>query len=307
MNIDRIIIIRDKTRLEHLVERFNSKAQAKFYLESNNENFQSIEQENDVFYESLKTIEEQISKRFKFKVLFREFLSTYIFSKDELVVVIGQDGLVVNTAKYINNQLIVAVNPNTTRYDGVLLPFKPNQISTVLERVETDIFKTKTITMAEAVFNDGQRLLAFNDFFIGAATHVSARYSISYGKTTENQSSSGILVSTGVGFSGWMSSVFNMARNISKSQDLEECNYPKTDWSSQKLLFAVREPFLSKATQVSIGYGEITASSTLKIKSQMATNGVVFSDGIESDFISFNTGNSVEIGVAKEKTLLVVE
>lgn len=35
------------------------------------------------------------------------------------------------------------------------------------------------------------------------------------------------------------------------------------------------------------------------------TSGVIFSDGIESDFLNFNSGSIATIGIAKEKARLV--
>lgn len=307
MQFDKALIIRDKTRLEQLIERFNSKAQAKFYIESSGGNFEQYEAEHNTFYNSLKQVQDTISNTLKFKVLDRSFLSTYIFTETDLIVVIGQDGLVANTAKYINELPIIAVNPDPEQYDGVLLPFSPDNVDSALEKINQDSYQIKKITMAEARLHDGQRLLAFNDFYIGAATHVSSRYSITFSGKTENQSSSGIIVSTGAGSTGWLSSVFNMAYNVHKYSHKEEKNVrAKLNWEDDKLIFVVREPFLSNATQIGIGYGTITKSKKLQVESKMPANGVIFSDGIESDFLNFNSGSVVEIGMAKEKANLVV-
>jgi hypothetical protein len=62
--------------------------------------------------------------------------------------------------------------------------------------------------------NDGQRLLAFNDLFIGASSHISARYKISFNQNSEEHSSSGLIVSTPAGSTGWLSSIFNMAYGV---------------------------------------------------------------------------------------------
>ncbi len=43
MEFESVIIIRDKTRLEQLIERFNSKAQAKFYIKSSGGDFDFFE------------------------------------------------------------------------------------------------------------------------------------------------------------------------------------------------------------------------------------------------------------------------
>ncbi len=307
MELDKVIVIRDKTRLEQLIERFNSKAQAKFYLERSGEDFGFYEKEHDTFYNSLCQVEKSIATSFKHKVLFRSFLTTYMFAEGDLIVVIGQDGLVANTAKYVNGLPIVAVNPDKERYDGVLLPHEPENFISAVKSFVNGTFESKKISMAKATMNDGQTLLAFNDFYIGASSHISSRYNLEFGRKRESQSSSGILVSTGAGSSGWISSVFNMTNNINsyfyRQKKEFDCGL---DWEDDKLLFVVREPFLSKMSQISLGYGIISKGNTLKIESKMPNKGVIFSDGIESDFLNFNSGSIVEIGIAEEKANLIV-
>ncbi len=306
MNFERAIIIRDKTRLEQLIERFNSKAQAKFYIERTEGDFEYYEIENDIFYKSLSKIQYTLSKRLKYKVIDRSFLSTYIFTEQDLVIVIGQDGLVANTAKYVNGLPIVGVNPDSERYDGILLKHTPNELDSIIKSILKGDFATKLVTMAKATLNDGQTLLAFNDFYIGAASHVSSRYDIEFKGKREKQSSSGIIVSTGAGSTGWLSSIFNMANNINKQKSNTKRQQSLIRWNDEKLIFVVREPFLSKVTQTDIGFGIITKRQILKIESNMTTKGVIFSDGIESDFLNFNSGSNVEIDIADEKANLVV-
>ncbi len=307
MEFERVIIIRDKTRLEQLIERFNSKAQAKFYIERSEGDFGYYELENDTFYKSLYKIQEVISKRLKYKVINRSFLPTYIFTEQDLIVVIGQDGLVANTAKYVGGLPIIGVNPDSERYDGILLKHNPNTLDTVIKNVLKGDFETKQVTMAKAQLSDGQTLLAFNDFYIGADSHVSSRYDIEFKGKKERQSSSGIIVSTGAGSTGWLSSIFNMANNINRQKsNREKQQQSLIHWEDEKLVFVVREPFLSKVTQTDIGFGIITKRQTLKIESNMPTKGVIFSDGIESDFLNFNSGSHVEIGIADEKANLII-
>lgn len=307
MEFENAVIIRDKTRLEQLIERFNTKAQARFYIERSGADFDLYEQEHSVFYSSLKQVQNSLKKVLKYKVVDRSFVSTYLFSEHDLIVVIGQDGLVANTAKYVNNQPIVAVNPNPASYTGVLLPYSPSTFKNAVNSVMAGTHKVKTVTMAEAVMNDGQRLLAFNDFFIGASSHVSARYKLTHGGETELQSSSGILVATGAGSTGWLSSVFNMTHNVNQYfRPGKKPRQASMDWNASHLLFVVREPYASVNTQVALGFGRIDKDSKLHIESHMAGNGVIFSDGIEADHLEFNTGHSVEIGVAREKAHIVI-
>lgn len=307
MELEKAIIVRDKTRLEQLIERFNSKAQAKFYLERAGEDFEHYEEEHGTFYTALKKVEQQLSSLVKYKVVYRSFLPTYIFAKGDMVVALGQDGLVANIAKYANGLPIVGINPDVERYDGVLLPHRPDNFLSAIKDYINGNWAYKLVTMAKAKMNDGQSLLAFNDFYVGAASHVSSRYTLEFGKGRESQSSSGILVSTGAGATGWISSVFNMTNNINNYFYNQKNNFDsKLNWEDDKLLFVVREPFLSKMSQIDLGYGTITREKTLKIESKMPTKGVIFSDGIEADFLNFNAGSSVEIGIAKEKAHLVL-
>ncbi|MFI1770655.1 sugar kinase [Thalassobellus citreus] len=307
MEFERVIIIRDKTRLELLIERFNSKAQAKFYIEKSEGDFGYYELENDTFYKSLSKIQDTISKQLKYKVINRSFLPTYIFTEKDLIVVIGQDGLVANTAKYVKGLSIIGVNPDKERYDGVLLKHTSDELDVVIKNVLKGDYKTKQVTMAKAQLNDGQTLLAFNDFYIGADSHVSSRYDIEFKGKREKHSSSGIIISTGAGATGWLSSIFNMANNINKIQsNKERSEQSLIRWEDEKLVFVVREPFLSKVTQASIGFGIITKKQTLKVESNMPSKGVIFSDGIESDFLNFNSGSYVEIGIADEKANLII-
>ncbi|MEW4922492.1 sugar kinase [Algibacter sp. 2305UL17-15] len=307
MKFESAIIIRDKTRLEQLIERFNSKAQAKFYIESSGGDFEYFELEHNTFYESLSKIKESITGNLKHKVINRSFLPTYIFTEKDLVLVIGQDGLVANTAKYVNGLPIIGINPDIERYDGILLKHAPSDLNGILKNVMKGNYETKEVTMAKATLNDGQILLAFNDFYIGADSHVSSRYSIAFNGIKEQQSSNSIIISTGAGSTGWLSSIFNMTNNVSGYYNSAKNDCGTTlDWNDNKLVFVVREPFLSKMTETNIGYGIITKNKTLKIESNMPTNGVIFSDGIESDFLNFNSGSIVEIGIADERANLVV-
>jgi len=306
MGIEYAIIVKNKTRLESLIERFNTKAQAKFYIERMGGNFEDYETEHETFHQSLISLQTQLSKLVKNKMVERVYLPSFIFSEKNLIVVIGQDGLVANTAKYSNNCPIIAVNPDKERYDGILLPFDTFDFVQGVENVIANRCNVKTVRFAEAKMNDGQRLLAFNDLFIGVSSHMSARYKITYNNKIEEQSSSGLIVSTQAGSTGWLSSVFNMAYGVTSLFEKNlKAKRPKL--KDDELLFAVREPFQSVKTQIGITAGRIKNLQSLNIESLMPANGVIFSDGVETDFLKFNSGATATIGIAKETAKLVIK
>lgn len=305
MSIEYAIIVKNKTRLETLIEKFNTKAQAKFYIERLGGNFDDYVSEHETFHQSLQNLQTQLSKVLKNKIVERSFVPNYIFSEKNLIVVIGQDGLVANTAKYSKGVPIVAVNPDKERYDGVLLPFDTSNFIYGVEKTLDRSFRYRTIRFAEAKLNDGQRLLAFNDLFIGASSHVSARYKISFNNKTEEQSSSGIIISTQAGSTGWLSSIFNMAYGVAGMFD-KNLKLKRPKLKDNDLLFAVREPFESVRTQIGITTGILKDQNNLTIESLMPSNGVIFSDGIEGDFLKFTSGTVAKIGLANETATLVI-
>ncbi|GHN00593.1 sugar kinase [Cytophagales bacterium WSM2-2] len=306
MTFENTILVIGKTRLEQLIERFNTKAQAKFYIEHSGGNFSDYEQEHETFHRSLDKVVRTIDCFSKHKAIERKFLPNFLFSPKDVVVALGQDGLVANTAKYVNGLPIIGVNPDPHRNDGVLLPYTSDTFEKGLAAVFENQFSCKQVTMAQAKTTDGQTLLAFNDLFVGPASHTSARYKINYDSQSESQSSSGLIVSTGAGSTGWLSSVVNMSNGIHSAFQKSTTDIKlKLKWEEDRLVFVVREPFRSKHSQATLTAGFITSKKPLVLESNMPFNGVIFSDGIESDFLQFNSGCSVEIGIAKQKANIV--
>lgn len=286
-----------------LQDKFQTHAQAKFYVERSGGSIDDIDAEHDEFYHSFEAILAALNGRLKYKVIDRSFLPSFIFAESHLIITIGQDGLVANTAKYVKGQPIIGINPAPARYDGVLLKTQVKTFAQHLQHCLTGSMQLAEITMAELRLNDGQRLLAFNDFFIGPSSHISARYIITHAGRSEEHSSSGLLVSTGAGKTGWMSSVMNMVAGFAGPADLPR--YRDLRWNSPELIFAVREPFVSRQSQASLVWGMIDTENPLQLESRMANSGVIFSDGVERDFLQFNSGAIATVSVAPEKARLV--
>jgi hypothetical protein len=307
---EKIILVTRKTRLEGLVERFNTKGQARFYIEHSGGSFDFYEKEHETYYAALGELRRNLQGLLKLHVIEREFLPNFLFADSDLIVTIGIDGLVVNTAKYLQGQPLVAVNPDPAHIDGVLLPFDVTSGPTAVRRVLSNQCAIKPISMAEARLNDGQTLLAFNDLFIGRHDHISARYRIEFSGRAEAHSSSGLIVSTGAGSTGWLSSLFNMANGMMGGfwgeGEGERLARPSLEWDSDRLIFVAREPFVSKTSSADIVCGVITQENRLTLESAMPEGGVIFSDGVAADYLAFNAGATAVISLAERKTNLVV-
>jgi len=214
--IEQAIVVRDQTALEQLVARFNTKQQARFYIERSGGNFRAYEQAHKQFYQSFRKIELALAKYLKYQVLFREFLPNFIFAENQVVVVVGRDGLVANVAKYVDGRPIIGINPDPRRIDGKLCHFSPVQFERLLKNLHKRLGQVHIIRLAEAKLQDGQRLLAFNDLFIGAKSHISARSELTFRGKKELGVSSGVIVTTGVGATVWLGSIVNMTNEINQ-------------------------------------------------------------------------------------------
>lgn len=299
----RFILVIRKTRLQELIERFNTWPQAKFYLEHNHVEVDDYLNEHDLYQRQLVQAESILKSLGRFQLLEKKLLPSYQFSKQDIIVVIGQDGLVANTLKYLKGQPVIAINPDPARWDGKLLPFEISQLQEVVTKTLKGQVEQKSVTFAHATTNDGQSLLAVNDLFIGPKSHTSARYLLNWNGEQEFQLSSGIIISTGLGSTGWFQSILAGAQAIMGGN-----NHPLAQgfsWEESKLQFSVREPFLSKTTGTRWVFGTIEPSSPLAVESLMPDNGVIFSDGIEDDFLQFNAGCIVTVKIADVRGLLV--
>ena len=327
MNMERltehkIILVLRKTRMEELIAKYNTINQAKFYIEHLGADFSDYVNEHENYQLCRHQLEATLQRLGRVQIVDRSFLPNFIFGPQDIVVALGQDGLVANTLKYLDRHSLIGVNPDPKRWDGVLLPFNVKDIALIVPEVFANRRKIQEVTMAKAELNNGQILYGVNDIFIGPKSHTSARYIIKLHDKQEQQSSSGVIVSTGLGSTGWFKSLLaganaianvksNLKSNL-KSSLKAKPNFNDTvdnvspPWDADYLNFTVREPFPSKTSSASLVFGKITPNSNLRITSQMPENGVIFSDGIEADYLEFNSGIVAEISIAEKKGHLIV-
>ena len=305
--MNKIVIVRRKTRLEDLKRRYNTIEQARFYVEHLGADFNDYEEEHNNYLLALETVKKAAADKARILEIDRDYVPNMIFGADDIVIAVGQDGLVANVMKYLDGQPLIGVNPDTKRWDGDLLFFEAGDMERVLPNVINRNFNVKKISMGKAETKDGQVLYAVNDFFVGIKNHTSARYHICYNNLVENQSSSGVIISTGLGMTGWHKSVMAEFRGMAKAFNLPEIKDKKYEWDNDELVFQVREPYPSKFTQAELVYGKVDKKDTLTFTSLMSEDGVVFSDGIQDDALAFDAGMEVKITVADRIGRLVKE
>jgi len=306
----RIVIVTKRTHLQDLLERFVTEAQARFYLEHMGLSFSDYEDAHTAYAGAMDAVVAALPSTPRHVIVDRALLPMFAFEERDLVVTLGGNGLVVNVAKYLDGQPLVAVNPDPRRHEAILVPFRVDGFRSQIRSIVEGRMEIRPVTMAEARLNDGQILLAFNDLFVGRRDHASARYRIEVDGRAEEQSSSGVIISTGAGSTGWLKSIVDGALRIVRiccpeAKGLPAAINTRFDWSADWLRFAVREPFTSSRTGAGIIFGVVGSGEAIRIISRMPEGGVIFSDGVFDDAIAFNSGAIVEIRVSARKASLV--
>lgn len=293
-NTPRAVFVSRETDYEQLLARHATREQARFFLDTRGQRLEDVEQRHNAFYATLRNLRGSLPETWRQTSVRRVDLDRFLFAPEDVIVAVGQDGLVANVAKYLDGQPVIGVNPAPDLYDGVLVRIAPSQFAHLVHASAAGRAQAEQRTMVEAVLDTGERLLSLNEIFVGHHSHQSARYRIEVADAAENQSSSGMIVASGTGSTGWARSIM-AATSDAVTLDPEE----------RAVAFFVREPFPSIATGTSLRFGKLTGAA-LAVVSRMNEGGVVFADGIEQDFLVFDWGRRVTIGPATRTLCLVV-
>lgn len=290
----RIVIVRRETDLDRVRATHASMATARFVLERRGLSLEAVEAEHAAFTEVLRRVRAAIPADWRQAMLMRAEVERFVFGPEDVVVAVGQDGLVANVAKYLTGQTVVGIDPRPGRNAGVLVRFRVEAAKEAIAAAAAGRLTLEARTMAEVRLESGERLTALNEIYLGHRTHQSARYRIAFEGASERQSSSGLIVATGTGATGWASSI---ARATGRRLDLAP--------TDAKLQFLVREAWASPSTGADLVAGTVTRAP-VTITSEMDEDGTIFADGIESDRLAFPWGRIATVAVAEQRLMLGV-
>ena len=290
----RAVFVTRETDYELLVARHATRDQARFFLETRGQRIEEVEARHHRFHAVLTSARAAVPAEWRQTLVKRADLDRFLFAADDVVVPLGQDGLVANVAKYLDGQPVIGVNPAPDLYDGVLVRIAVERLAKLFSASLAGAAAIERRTMVQATLAGGETLTALNEIFVGHRSHQSARYQIVIGDTAEDHSSSGLIVASGTGATGW-------ARSIAEAT---HCDLP-LGREERAVGYWVREPFPSVATATQMRAGKLT-DHPLSVTSRMNDGGVIFADGIEQDFIAFDWGRRVTIAPASRSLHLVI-
>ena len=284
----RAVFVTRESDYEALLSRHATRDQARFFLEMRGQKLEDVEARHQRFLSALSEARAAVPAQWRHTLVPRAELDRFLFADGDIIIAVGQDGLVANTAKYLKGQPVIGVNPLPDIYDGVLVRFAARDLKDALPAVAAGRLPLEHRAMVEATLDSGERLLALNELFLGHKSHQSARYALTSGGKEERQSSSGLIVASGTGSTGW-------ARSIMEATGLKMALAPE----ERAAVWLVREPFPSRATGTDLRGGKL-AGDELTVRSEMNEGGVIFADGIERDFLAFDWGKRARIGVSAQ-------
>ncbi|MFE5038088.1 hypothetical protein [Streptomyces sp. NPDC056683] len=293
----RAVLVHRTTEYEELVTRHGTHGQAAFFLASRGRDMAEVADRHRRTRRALAEVTSAVPLAWRQARVERADLDRFLFAPEDVVVVVGQDGLVANVAKYLDGQPVIGIDTDPGRNPGVLVRHRPEQAPVLLASVGATATGADELTMVEAVADDTQRLVALNEIYLGTAGHQTARYRLGLegdGGVVEAQASSGVLVGTGTGATGWLRSVWQE----------RGARLPLPAPSEDRLLWFVREAWPSPATGTSLVAGELTASAalTLTVESDRL---IAFGDGIETDALELTWGQTVRVGACARRLRLV--
>jgi hypothetical protein len=294
-SVPRIVVVARPTEYAALLVRHGTREQARFFLDTRGRSIVEVEARDAAQRDALATIASAIPVDWRRARVLRSDLDRFLFEPGDIIVTVGPSGLVANVAKYLSGQPVIGMNPDPGRDGAVLAPHLPADAGELIRAAATGRATISGRTMVEARLDDGQRVLALNEVFLGHASHQSARYLLSCAGGSEHQSSSGIVVTTGTGATGWGRSI-GLERHTA-------LRLPAPD--DPRLAYFVREAWPSPAFGTSLTEGSIERDESLEVVSELDEGGVVFGDGIEADRVDFGWGVRASVRVAPERLRLV--
>ncbi|MFD9010032.1 hypothetical protein ACFVZ8_11395 [Streptomyces sp. NPDC059558] len=293
----RAVIVHRRTEYEELLARHGTHGQAAFFLSSRGRSIDEVVRRHERTRQALREVAAAVPLTWRNSRVERADLDRFLFAPEDVVVVVGQDGLVANTAKYLRGQPVVGIDTDPGRNPGVLVRHRCADAAALLRAATAAGSRAEELTMVEAVADDTQRLLALNEIYLGSPGHQTARYRL--GSDGENglgeaQASSGVLVGTGTGATGWLRSLW--LERGSRAGLPAPCD--------RRLLWFVREAWPSPTTGTTKVAGELGQGQGLQLTVE-SDRMVVFGDGMESDALELTWGQSVRLGIAGTSLHLV--
>lgn len=155
--------------------------------------------------QAVKKVEDVLKKK---KLSYKKIPVSMLLKEDllpfNLIIILGGDGTILKTCKYITTQEVILINSDPEHSEGVITDFplpKVEQLSYILDGK----YKTKLRQRMEVKVNNSQvEDAVLNEVYFGSGKAcMISKYEIQYDGKKETQRGSGVIISTGTGSTAW--------------------------------------------------------------------------------------------------------
>lgn len=208
------VICVKRTKWQRDLERYGDQDFLKRIYDLQNHAFEKVYSSHERQIQNLEKLKQCLPEA---EYIFREDLVAFEPRPDQILVSLGGDNHFVYCARFAGNEPILAINSDPATSTGSLLYFdtdsflkKLNRLKDSGQKLSTEIIRQEAWTMVEAElqYPDGRIIRTgpcISEISIrNAFPDAMSRYVLSLdGEPPEEQKSSGLLIATGAGSTGW--------------------------------------------------------------------------------------------------------
>lgn len=281
---DNILISAKRTVFDHNMEDYTYD---ELHEQYDAEELQMICESHETHYNTLAGVEHVLEDHAGYDVVASDSLSADVVEEHDAVISLGGDGTVLETAKYVEDDTPLLPIRSDGKSRGGLCTVGMEDAAVAAMRLAEGKYAVEEWSRIEGHHGDSTDI-GLGEVFIGAAdTTDAADYTIRHNGVRERHKSSGIVVSTGAGSTGWY-------KNVDE-------DYEPFERNMDELRYAVREPMDDQENRYTLRHGVIRPGDEFTVKSHMNDNkqGIIRYDGDKQDRThDFSRAKEIDIRIA---------
>lgn len=214
----------------------------------------------------------------------RVHLTSKMCRNRDLIIAIGGDGTFLRAAHHIGSTPVLAVSSDIRYNEAFYAQATPANFVRKFKMLLKGKFKIRKLPRLQVKLNGSYlQLMAINEVFVGSRhPYHTSRYWITIHGKKEFQKSSGVLITTRTGSTGWAKSAYKKSLNIQKNG----------------FGYVVREPYIGRLTKSKLLGGTLPRKDVVKITSSLH-EGIVVIDSSEKVH-KFTNGDKLEVKISKQ-------
>ncbi len=292
--MNQVLIVMKKTKFELDIEKYQDLNYYKHITKIQNNAFEKIFSSHIRQLESRKFLQEQVFPKGKF--IFRDELENLNPQNFDLIVALGGDNHFTYVAHYVNEVPLLGCNSDEKTSIGALLGFTPQTLKqTILENWVNTKIEQWSMIYGLIEYPNGkktQTVSCVSEISIrNSNPDLTSRYILEYKGHIEEQKSSGLLLYTGAGSTGWYASCVGL-------RDIEEESFPK-----DAPYFKVFSRELSRRARQNFKLTDFAVDTELKVISEMY--GGISIDCLPERIYDFPPGTVAFFQLSQEKLKVI--